>query len=322
MKNKILLLFLMSLPLVSIAQHREFYRSAINTTILLYKKTKGQLKAHGTAFVLHNYNDLSEESILITCEHVTHHDTLIAAIPATDSLKNALIKNKQDKFFFQTSSGLQTVGFDGNNLLFSIPLQSGNNYYKHTTLDLATIFCNIPARLINKNNEVVPLTNMKTLPKSLMTDKDDLFAGQEITFVGFPSGIGTQNGFYGTKMYRDVKTNPLFRRGIISWTSENADMFLVDGFSYSGNSGSPIFSIPDATSEGKFIGMVIGHLNSEVEVNSFSSDSATKVSGNHKTYIDVNNGLAECIPAHIIYDFALEALNKRTMLLTFKKENS
>ena len=317
--KKILLYLLLSLPVICTAQIRDFYKNTVNATILLYKKTNGQLKAHGTAFILHNYDEKSGEAILVTCEHVTHHDTLIAAIPVTDSIKKALIDTKQTTISFAAGGAIQTVEFDGNNLLFTIPIQLGNNCYKHPSLDLATIFCNLPSTLVNERNEVVALTNMKALPKSSIGKKDEIFAGQEITFVGFPSGIGTQNGFFGTRMYRDTKTNPLFRRGIVSWTSDNDELFLVDGFSYAGNSGSPIFSIPGAGSEGKFLGMVIGHLNDAVEMNNMGADSLKGDVVPKKTYININNGLAECIPSYIIYDFAIESLKTRSALLLQRK---
>ena len=178
MRNKILLVIFFSFPIICTAQLRDFYKRTINATILLYKKTNGQLKAHGTAFILYNYNDKSDETILITCEHVTHHDTLIAAIPATDSLKNACLKNNQTTISFASESGTQIIDFDGNNLLFTIPIETGNNYYKHSRLDLATIFCNLPASLVNKNKEVVSLTNMKTLSKSSIAQKDEIYAGK------------------------------------------------------------------------------------------------------------------------------------------------
>lgn len=322
MKNKILLVFFLPLTFICRAQHKEFYKTTINATILLYKKTNGHLKAHGTAFILYNYDETSDEAILVTCEHVTHHDTLIAAIPAVDSLKNALIKNKQSTLTFASRNGMQTVGFDGNNLLFSIPVEPGNNYFTHSNLDLATIFCNIPSTLTNKRNQLVCLTNMKSLPKSCMSLKNDFYAGQEIIFAGFPAGIGTQNGFFDSNMYRDMKTNPLFRKGIISWTSENADMFLVDGLSYGGNSGSPVFSIPEGNTEGKFLGMVVGHLNDEVEINNMNADTLKKDIQSPRSYINVNNGLAQCIPAYLIYDFACQAGKNRAKLVAQKKERA
>ena len=286
------------------------------------QKVNGHLKSHGTAFILYNYNPGSDESILVTCEHVTHHDTLIAAVPATDSLKNALLRNKQHSLTYTSSTGKQTIEFDGVNLLFSIPVQQNNNYYKHPRLDLATIFCNLPTVLLNNQNTTVQLTEMKTLPRSVISNRNEMYAGQEITFIGFPSGIGTKNGFFGSNMYRDAKSNPLFRKGIVSWTSEEAELFLVDGFSYGGNSGSPIFSVPNAESGGKFLGMVIGHLNDEFELTSISMDTVKKQPVQNITSIPINNGLAQCIPSYIIYDFAMQAAKSREQLTGFRKANN
>ncbi|MEP7108486.1 MAG: serine protease [Ferruginibacter sp.] len=325
MKIKLLLLLLlMQFAGVCSAQIKEFYKTTTNAAILLYKKTNGQLIAHGTAFLLYNYDTTSDESILITCGHVTFHDTLIAAIPATDSLKNEFIKNKQTEIIFASGGGIQTIGFDGNNLLFNIPVKPGTTCYRHPYLDLAAIFCNLPTTLVNKQNNIVSLTNLKTLPKSYIGQKDEMYAGQEITFVGFPSGIGTQNGFLGSSMYRDRRTNPLFRKGIISWTSDNAELFLVDGFSYAGNSGSPIFSVPNSESKGKLLGMVIGHLSDEVEINdlirdNIITDTIIKEPIENTRSIHINNGLAQCIPAYIIYDFALQAGKRREIWLSQKK---
>ncbi|MEO5892485.1 MAG: serine protease [Ferruginibacter sp.] len=321
MKPKILLLLLiMQLSKICTAQIKEFYKTTSNAAILLYKKEGDRLIAHGTAFLLCNYDNGSDETILITCEHVTHHDTLIAAIPATDSLRKEFIRQKQTTITFATNNGFQTVGFDGNNLLFSIPVKQGINCYRHSTLDLVAIFCDLPNTLLNTQNNTIPLTNLKTLPKSYISDKNEMYPGQEITFVGFPSGIGTQNGFYGTSLGRDQKTNPLFRKGIISWTSDNADIFLVDGFSYGGNSGSPVFSIPNSESSGKLIGMVFGHLNDEVEVNKIVMDSVDDKIESF-TSLHINNGLAKCIPAYLIYDFAMRAVKSRSVLLSQKMKD-
>src|SRR3954469_17116059 len=113
----ILLLILVQFSKICNSQIKEFYKTTSNAAILLYKKTNGQLIAHGTGFLLYNYDSCSDETILVTCEHITHHDTLVAAIPATDSLKNEFIRNKQTRFTFATNSGIQTIDFDGNNLL-------------------------------------------------------------------------------------------------------------------------------------------------------------------------------------------------------------
>ena len=116
--RKILALLLLSAASISAtAQIRDFYKTTVNATVLLYKKTNGQLKSHGTAFILYNYSPVSDESILVTCEHVTHHDTLIAAIPATDSLRKALLRRNQHSLTYTSNGGPQTIAFDGVNLL-------------------------------------------------------------------------------------------------------------------------------------------------------------------------------------------------------------
>ena len=94
---------------------------------------------------------------------------------------------------------------------------------------------------------------------------------------------------------------------------------MVDGFSYGGNSGSPIFSVPNAESGGKFLGMVIGHLNDEFELTSFSMDTVNKKPVQNVTSIPINNGLAQCIPSYIIYDFAMEAAKNRERFTTASK---
>ncbi len=42
----------------------------------------------------------------------------------------------------------------------------------------------------------------------------------------------------------------------------DGDVFLIDGFSFGGNSGSPVFSVPPFE-EYKLIGMVTGHLSND-----------------------------------------------------------
>jgi len=322
MKNKFLLLLLM-LPFsqICISQIKEFYKTTSNAAILLYKKKDGHLIPHGTAFLLYNYDSGSDETMLITCGHVTYPDTLIAAIPAADSLRNALRGRKQTSIKITSKTGVQTIAFDGNNLLFSIPVNPGINCYRHPYLDLATIFCNLTASLMDDQNNIIALTNLKILPKSYISEKKEMYAGQEITFVGFPSGIGTQDGFFGSRLCRDPRTNPLFRKGIISWTSEKDDLFLVDGFSYGGNSGSPVFSVPNAESAGKLIGMIFGHLNDQVEINSTISDTMD-VKIESTSNLHINNGLAQCIPAYIIYNFASQVAQSRAAWLSQKGNKS
>ena len=61
--------------------------------------------------------------------------------------------------------------------------------------------------------------------------------------------------------------NPLVRKGSIAWKSSKNSEFLLDAFSYGGNSGSPIFTLSDIQNRTYLIGMVTGHLPSEKSEN-------------------------------------------------------
>jgi hypothetical protein len=310
--TKNLFFFLLFISGNSVAQIRQFYNQSINSTILLYKKdSTGQLVSHGTAFTLYNYDTINNGLQLITCEHLTHHDTLIAVIPADDSIKKILLEEKKSKIVYNIGNGNVITQFDGNNFLFMIPLKLGFNLFKHKYLDLAVIFCDLPSKLKDDKNQMIALTNLKALSKSYMSSNEDVFPGQEVIFVGFPYGIGTKYGFQGSSLYGDHKSNPLLRKGIVSWCSENSDMFLVDGFSFSGNSGSPIFSIPNLGYEGKFVGMVIGHLSDSYPVNNIYIDTLKNQLVQNVSAIVINDGLAQCIPSSLIYEFASVAIKRR-----------
>ena len=263
------------------AQVREYFAQATNSTILIFKKDQGNLVPHGTAFSFYNY-DSPEENILVTCEHLTHHDTLIASIPASDSIKKAFTKSGITRFPFYSKKGINYIEFDGNNFLFTIPLALNINLFVRADLDLAVIFCVIPS-VLSDTTGIINLTNSKRLPKSYIGKKDEIYPGQDVMFIGFPYGIGTPAGFLGTNTYSDLRSNPLVRKGMVSWTSENSDLLLVDGFSYTGNSGSPIFSVPPVGVDGRFVGMVIGHLNDNFEIDNITIDTVKKTLAPGKT---------------------------------------
>jgi hypothetical protein len=317
MKTGILFTILILLFCNAFSQSKEFFSKAINSTILICKENQGVFIPHGTAFSFYNYNSKPEESILITCEHLTHHDTLVALIPALDSIKKQLKLFNKNKFEYYSEEALKEIPFDGNNFVYKFSLKLNVNFFKHPFLDLAVIYCDLPNTFGDEKGEIV-ITNIKRIPKSFIASKSQIYPGQEITFIGFPSAIGTPFGFnlQGPKIFGDLKSNPLLRKGVISWTSENSNLLLIDGFSYSGNSGSPIFSTPNLDLEGKFIGMVIGHLTDDFEFDNMKIDTTNKVLFSNKTYIPMNNGLAQCIPAYIISDFVDETLIKRKLIIS------
>lgn len=318
--KKLTLFFLCFLFIEAKGQIRQFYTQISNSTILLCKRDGSQLYPHGTAFSIYNYDQNSNDAILVTCEHVTHHDTLIAMIPAADSIRLELSKSGKKKIGVIVDNRTETVDFDGNNFLFKIPLQLNKNLFKHQQLDLAVIFCDI-FKTVSFGSKNFELTSYKSLPKSYISDINGIYAGQEVNFIGFPFGIGTMTGYQGQYSFGDLRSNPVLRKGIVSWVSPNYNLMLVDGFSYNGNSGSPIFSIPSVESPGSFIGMVIGHLQEDYSINNIEIDTLTKKFYQGKTRVSVNNGLAQCIPSFIISEFVKDATRKRTLFLNTLLKN-
>jgi len=156
-------------------------------------------------------------------------------------------------------------------------------------------------------------------PKSWIAKPDDLYAGREIIFIGYPDGIGTPFGFKGSVQYSDKKSNPLIRKGIIAWLADSSDVGLIDGVSFGGNSGSPVFSPPTIQTKPELIGMITGHLTDVFLVNELNIDTANKRINSFQDKIDVNNGLAIFLPATTIYDIVNAAIAKRKEFLSRNK---
>ena len=123
-----------------------------------------------------------------------------------------------------------------------------------------------------------------------MRFEKDLSLGDEIYFVGFPFGIGAHH-----------RIEPLVRSGSIAWISENSREFLLDAFSFGGNSGSPVFlkrligTKPGVLRWEKpfLVGMITGHHSIRLEnVLTQPDPSVLKF---EKGTINLNLGLARCV---------------------------
>jgi len=126
---------------------KEFYKEAASSTLLLYKRDSNRiLVSHGTAFAFYVYDSSLRDAIIVTCEHLTHHDTLIAALPIIDSLREQFknIAKGEKHINVDLGSTKAIVDYDGYNLLYSIPLVPNVNLFKYPTLDLAVIFSPLP----------------------------------------------------------------------------------------------------------------------------------------------------------------------------------
>ncbi len=107
--------------------------------------------------------------------------------------------------------------------------------------------------------------------------------GEDVYFIGFPYTIGTKSGIIGNGLFADIRINPALRHGIISWKHSDLNRFLIDGFSFGGNSGSPIFTKTQRDGSRYLAGIITGHL----------SDSNIPTA-------DINFGLAICTSYNVI----------------------
>jgi hypothetical protein len=79
---------------------------------------------------------------------------------------------------------------------------------------------------------------------------------EEIFFTGFPFEIGTISPVL----------RPLIRAGHIAWLSPESDTFILDAFSYGGNSGGPVFrKISTKNEKTMLVGMISGHWGLEIQ---------------------------------------------------------
>lgn len=265
---------LFSFPFVSVAQNN-FSQDWLKCIVELQKPDSvGVLRTHGTGFCLYNYKS-KDFTYLVTCAHVLRNSFIYVRIPASDS---ATIKLGKVNGNFNVNGRLWL--YDGFSFTTKVDLIKNKTFLVNDTLDIGIVKFPYTGIFMTTTKDTTNMVDLTKISNSRIRQKKDVEVGTNIYFVGFPLGIGSSAGYYGIKAFSDVKINPLVRGGIVAWKSEENSQFLVDGISYSGNSGSPVFSQGDLF--GKYqpslIGMVLGHL----------SDLTVQEA-------DLNQGLARCI---------------------------
>ena len=95
-------------------------------------------------------------------------------------------------------------------------------FHKDKNVDIAII----PFGLNTKKDDV------KTIPDDLFLSMDRLFELYDVFFLSYQPGVADKK-----------KINPIIRTGIISLINDDKT-FYIDGFSFPGNSGSPLFLKP------------------------------------------------------------------------------
>jgi hypothetical protein len=249
---------------------------AIFTTVLLEKEQGGKIVPHGTGFLIYNYNSKLND-FLVTCSHLLKRDKIYITIPPSTKYKKFIESTKQTTFDFDNDTWIFSNGI----LRVVKKLKKLETYVSDDSLDIAIIPINIPAFKIE--SDTVSISDRRGIPKSQIGKKENITLGSEVFFTGFPLMIGTPMGYLGKGIYSSKISNPLVRTGTIAYVSNDEDEFLLDAFSYGGNSGSPVFLKPNIDNQQPFlIGMILGHLG----------DSSP----------DSNMGLARCMSINKIIE--------------------
>ena len=129
--------------------------------------------------------------------------------------------------------------------------------------------------------------DIKTIPESAFFGPEGVFELYEVFFVSFQPGIDPGK-----------KINPVVRKGTISLQNPDGT-FFIDGFSFPGNSGSPVFltlapirfddtgdiSVGGDRLGGKFIGMIGGYLP-------YQEVAVSSQTGRPRVVFEENTGLS------------------------------
>jgi hypothetical protein len=137
-------------------------------------------------------------------------------------------------------------------------------FAKDSLADVAVFILDLPSRIqLDSRGPTVKLADIVEYSFSGIRKREELVLGDELYFVGFPFGIGA-----------DVTLEPVVRSGSVAWMGQGSSEFLIDAFSFGGNSGSPVFAkaVPVGRSRGVamwdkplLVGMVCGHEGQDLQ---------------------------------------------------------
>lgn len=262
-KQKSILIVFLFLCIVSFAQTKSYFsQESLDCIVLLEKKIDSLYVPHGTGFIVYNYSEKIGYDI-VTCEHLLRNKEIYVCIPANPTFVEKMKELNIDSIIFDN----QVWHLTENKLRTKYELIKNKTFIVDSIQDIGVFSLKFYNIQLDNDSIEVKTANIKGIPKSWIKYKKDILLGTDVYFTGFPLYIGTDLGFYNTGLYSDNIPNPLVRKGSVAWKSEFNDQFLLDAFSYGGNSGSPIFTISDILNKGVFIGMIFGHLPSEKSEN-------------------------------------------------------
>lgn len=243
-----------------------FDSESILSTILLEKEENGIFIPHGTGFLILPYK--SKSSIVITCEHLLRNNSIFLTIEIEKKYRDtvrSLPKSEQKEIVEQLKKDDVLWNTSEDFFRIKVNLKKDSSFFIHPeSLDIAAIKIHIWGTM-PINNTSYKFCNLKQIGISRILERDKISVGDDIYFIGFPSGIGSPDSSPSKKYFTTKSPKHALRKGIISWISEDYDEFLLDAISLNGNSGSPVFKVNYKPGEPPYflIGIIIGHLENE-----------------------------------------------------------
>jgi hypothetical protein len=264
-------------------------KQSLKNVVLIETKVDNVYKPFGTGFLFWNYNQ-PEYAIVVTCAHLLNKKELYITLNADSILLNYVQKSLPKINTVQSEKHLWFI--DKNKLRCRIQL---SQYSKaiHPSLDIGAFLLDIPRgeQKDDSGRVILKFSDVKTVSRSFIKSRKDISLGDEVYFVGFPFGIGSLSD----------QIEPLVRSGSVAWMSNTSDEFLLDSFSFGGNSGSPIYLKSILGSKpGKLewdqsflIGIIIGHHSISLD-NILTQPNPNELKF-EKGSVDLNIGLARCL---------------------------
>ncbi|MDZ7723426.1 MAG: serine protease [candidate division KSB1 bacterium] len=287
MKKYIISLVLL-LPIYCFSQWLD--QGSLQATVLLEKLKDSELIPHGTGFLLYNY-DNPRDYIVVTCAHlIKNRNEIFVRMNIDSSITQAFKEKGKIDGIYTAERNWEIIE---NNIVFKINLSSNpKSYVINDSLDIGAFFINIPILIVedDTSKKALKFSQKLGVPKSGFKYRKELSLGDEVYFIGFPFGIGASKTI-----------TPIVRSGSIAWLPSGYPGFLLDSFSFGGNSGSPIFcKVLLGTKIGKLnwdapklIGMIIGHHGIKLD-NVLTQPNPDELKF-EKGSLEMNFGLARCV---------------------------
>lgn len=112
-----------------------------------------------------------------------------------------------------------------------VPLEGWENrcnFHQDKAVDIISL--PFPVRMEHPQNKEL-LTDSAEIMENTFIPFSDIDEGDEVYYLGYPSGLGSDF----------ARNRPVLRKGIIAQKDIETKTFLIDGFSFPGSSGGPVF---------------------------------------------------------------------------------